>query len=170
MERNIFDTLSEALEEIDGENYTGVDLVVNPPPNDHYLSDEEEGDGNTGIIQGANLPNDVTGTIEVFHETKDGDVEEDEGDSPATERRWKKGCRTFDPMPGFDEDLSLPHLYPELIDKSILEVYKLFFDEEVVDVFVTYTKLYAAQKNKASFEFGIADLLGLLYYFIYQLL
>ena len=35
MERNIFDTLSEVLEEIDGKNYTVVD----------YLSDEEE-DGN----------------------------------------------------------------------------------------------------------------------------
>ena len=75
MERNIFDTLDAAIENIVNDNYVGLqDVVLLPPSNDPYASDEEEGDDGIGLAGNLNLPSDVTGTIEIHRKADEDDV------------------------------------------------------------------------------------------------
>lgn len=55
---NIFDTLSGAILAREVESGE-VEMVINPPPNDAYLTDEEARDDNVDIISGAALPSDI---------------------------------------------------------------------------------------------------------------
>lgn len=55
---NIFDTLSGAILAMEVENGE-VEMVINPPPNDAYLTNEEARDDNVDIISGAALPSDI---------------------------------------------------------------------------------------------------------------
>lgn len=55
---NIFDTLSGAISAMEVESGE-VEMVINPPPNDAYLTDEEGRDDNVDIISGAALPSDI---------------------------------------------------------------------------------------------------------------
>ena len=64
--------------------------------------------------------------------------------------RWKKGSRLFQTMaikevPNFQEH------YEHLMDKSMLEIYKLYFDTEMEDLFINSTESYARMKNDQSF-------------------
>ena len=62
--RNIFDTLNEAIEDIEGSQYIGdQDLVILPPDSDPYASDEEVGDDDIGLAGNLDLPADVTGGL-----------------------------------------------------------------------------------------------------------
>ena len=85
MERDIFDTLDAAVENIVDDDYTGPqDVVLLPPSNDPYASDEEEGDDDIGLAGNLNLPSDVTGTIEIHRN-------EGEDDVPANEAKGNNG-------------------------------------------------------------------------------
>lgn len=55
---NIFDTLSGAILAREVESGE-VEMVINPPPNHAYLTDEEARDDNVDIISGAALPSDI---------------------------------------------------------------------------------------------------------------
>lgn len=55
---NIFDTLSGAILAMEVESGE-VEMVINPPPNDAYLTNEEARDDNVDIISGAALPSDI---------------------------------------------------------------------------------------------------------------
>ena len=69
MNRNIFSTLDEVIEEIEGKNYrANPDVVLVPPSNDPFASDEEEGDDDIGLTGNINLPLDVSGTIEIHND------------------------------------------------------------------------------------------------------
>ena len=62
MKRNFFDTLAEAIEDIEdreGEH----DVVLLPPANDPYASDEEVGDDDIGFAGNLDLPADVAGKV-----------------------------------------------------------------------------------------------------------
>ena len=64
MKRNFFDTLAEAIEDIEdreGEH----DVVLLPPANDPYASDEEVGDDDIGFAGNLDLPADVAGAVEI---------------------------------------------------------------------------------------------------------
>ena len=87
MERNIFDTLDAAIENIVDDDYVGPqDVVLLPPSNDPYASDEEEGDDDIGLAGNLNLPSDVTGTIEIHRKA-------DEDDVPANDQSEQKETR-----------------------------------------------------------------------------
>ena len=79
MGRNLFDTLAEAIEDIedrDGEH----DVVLLPPANEPYNSDEEVEDDDTGFggnLDLLDLPANVTGAVEI-HGTESGDSETDD--------------------------------------------------------------------------------------------
>ena len=62
---NIFDTFPGTISAMEVESGE-VELVINPPPNDAYLTDEDAADDSVRIISGAALPNDVSGTVEVI--------------------------------------------------------------------------------------------------------
>ena len=85
MERNIFDTLDAAIENIVDDDYARPqDVVLLPPSNDPYASEEEEGDDDIGLAGNLNLPSDVTGTIEIHRN-------EGEDDVPANEAKGNNG-------------------------------------------------------------------------------
>ena len=85
MERNTFDTLDAAIENIVDDDYAGPqDVALLPPSNDPYASDEEEGDDDIGLAGNLNLPSDVTGTSEIHRN-------EGEDDVPANEAKGNNG-------------------------------------------------------------------------------
>ena len=64
MERNLFDTLAEAIKDIE-DREGEYDVVLLPPANDPYASDKEVGDDDTGFGGNLDLPADVAGTVEI---------------------------------------------------------------------------------------------------------
>ena len=74
MERNLFDTLAEAIEDI--EDREGEHDVLLPPANDPYASDEDVGDDDVGFGGNLDLPADVAGAPEIHGaESSDGETE-----------------------------------------------------------------------------------------------
>ena len=64
MERNLFDTLEEAVENI--EDREGKhDIVLSPPANDPYASDEEVGDDDIAFGGNLDLPANVPDAAEI---------------------------------------------------------------------------------------------------------
>ena len=82
MERTIFETLHDAVEEGYGEQ----DLLLLPLPNDQYASDEEVGYDDIGIADNIDLPDDVTGVVEVHCANVDSD-DDDDSNEPADDIR-----------------------------------------------------------------------------------
>ena len=73
MERNLFGTLAGAIEDIEdrgGEH----DVVLLPPANDPYASDEEVGDDDIGFGGNLDLTADVAGAVEI-HGAESSDSE-----------------------------------------------------------------------------------------------
>ena len=82
MNRNIFSTLDEVIEEIEGNNYRATpDVVLVSPSNGPFVSDEE-GDDDIGLAANINLPLDVSETIEISNEDSFDNTDDDEADEP----------------------------------------------------------------------------------------
>ena len=77
MERNIFETLRDTVEAAE-DGYGEQDLVLLPPSNDQYASDEEVGDDDIGLTGNIELPSDVTGNVEVHRVSNDSESDDDE--------------------------------------------------------------------------------------------
>ena len=76
MERNLFDTLAEAGEDI--EDREGKhDVVMLPPANDTYGSDEEVDDDDIGFGSNLDIPVDVAVAVEI-HGAESSDSETDD--------------------------------------------------------------------------------------------
>ena len=74
MERNIFDTLDKAIENTEGGKYSAPqDVVLFPPANDLYASDEDEGDDDIGLARIIDLSSDVTGAVEIHRNSKESE-------------------------------------------------------------------------------------------------
>ena len=76
MDRNAFYTLFDAIDTIEEEGRE-KDLVLLPPPNDPFASDEEIGDDDIGLVANIGLPNDLAGTLEVHQRDGENDEEEE---------------------------------------------------------------------------------------------
>ena len=146
----MFENLFDAIEDIEIGGRQG-DLVLLPPPNDPYASDEEIGDDDVGLVANLGLPADVTGTLEIHDDTESNSDGEIEAESESDILRWMKGCQTFQGMA--DENLPLlEDEYPELAIKSMLEIFKLYFDTDIEQLFVECTERYGREhKNDPTF-------------------
>ena len=157
-------TVDEAVQQIlDSENEV-ENVVIIPPSNVGYVTDEEEENG----LDDA-LPNDVAGELEVnfrLPDTEEEDVDvvlaDDNLPGPSSGRaeapkakrtkkavtqkvNWKKSCDTF------SNDLprcEIPHLFeqrPDLEEKSPYELFQLFLTTEILhDIFIQ-TNIYAGE-------------------------
>ena len=142
MDGNVFENLFDAIEDIENGGRQG-DLVLLPPPNDPYASDEEIGDDDVGLVANLGLPADVTGTLEIHDDTESNSDGEIETESESDILRWMKGCQTFQGM--VDENL------PFAI-KSMLEIFKLYFDTDIEQLFIECTEKYGREhKNDPTF-------------------
>ena len=162
MERNIFDTLDAAIENIVDDDYVGPqDVVLLPPSNDPYASDEEEGDDDIGLAGNLNLPSDFTGTIEIHRKADEDDVPaNDQSKTKEKKRKWRHGIKLFDVNWYKNDEISnVVGAFGDLVNKTELELYKLFFDEEVEQLFIEQTKKYAAtQINYTNFKMDRTNL------------
>ena len=159
MERNIFDTLDATIENIVDDDYAGPqDVVLLPPSNDPYASDEEEGDDDIELDGNLNLPSDVTGTIEIHRNEGEDDVPANE--AKGNKRKQRHGIKLFDVNWYKNDEISnVVEDFGDLIDKTELELYKLFFDEEVEQLFIEQKKKYAAtEKNDTNFNMDRTNL------------
>ena len=145
----MFENLFDAIEDIENGGRQG-DLVLLPPPNDPYASDEEIGD-DVGLVANLGLPADVTGTLEIHDDTESNSDGEIEMESESDILRWMKGCQTFQGMP--DENFPLlEDEYPELAIKSMLEIFKLYFDTDIEQLFIECIEKYGREhKNDPTF-------------------
>ena len=98
MERKIFDTLDAAIENIVDNDYVGPHYVVLlPPSNDPYASDEDEGDDDIGLAENLNLSSNVTGTIEIHRKADEDDVPaNDQSETKENKRKWRHDIKLFD--------------------------------------------------------------------------
>ena len=161
MERNIFDTLDAAIENLVDDDYVGPqDVVLLPPSNDLYASDEEEGDDDIELAGNLNLPSDVTG-IEIHRKAdEDGVPANDQSETKGNKRKWRHGIKLFDVNWYKNDEISnVVEAFGDLVNKTELELYKLFFDEEVEQLFIEQTKKYAAtQINDTNFKMDRTNL------------
>ena len=159
MERDIFDTLDAAVENIVDDDYTGPqDVVLLPPSNDPYASDEEEGDNDTGLAGNLNLLSDVTRTIEIHRNQGEDDVPANE--AKGNKSKWRHGINLFDVNWYKNDEINkVVEDFGDLTAKTELELYKLFFDEEVEQLFIEQKKKYAAtEKNDTNFNMDRTNL------------
>ena len=161
-----FDTLDEAIEDIEGGEYSGPqDVVLLPPANDPYASDEAEGD-DIGLAGNINLPSDVTGAVKIHRddEKNDNDESSDDGNGQSkrkmNKRIWRNDVRIFDVSWYKDNDINyVIEDFGGLIDNTELNLHKIFFDEEVEQLFIDKTTTYTtAQKNDANFSLNRAEI------------
>ena len=167
MERNIFDTIDEAIEDIEAGEYSGPqDIVLLPPANDLYASDEEEVDDDIGLAGNINLPFAVTGVVEIHRDSEESDDDESSNDGNGqskrkkNKRKWRDGIQLFNVNWYKNNGISyVIEDFGGLIDNTELQLYKLFFDEEVEQLFIDKTTKYAiAQKNDANFSLNRGEL------------
>ena len=69
----------------------------------------------------------------------------------------ENGARNFRSM-CFENLPPLGELLGELIVKTTLEFYQLFFDKDMEQLFIQFSEIYAQQKNLHDFKLTKADL------------
>ena len=155
MDRNIFEALSEAIDAVDNSTLRGNhDIVLLPPDNDPYASDEEDGDDDIGLTGNINLPADTSGAIEIHHRFTDETDEASEEFPKGNKRKWIEGTDKFE-QEWYEptERTNIEETFPLLVDLSELDLYKMFFDREVEQLIIDCTNKYAStQKNDPSFS------------------
>ena len=108
MERNIFDTLDEAIEDIEGGEYSGPQVAA---------LRKEEGDDDIGLAGNINLSSDVTGAVEIHRgdEESDDDERSNDGNGQSkwkrNKKKWRNGVRLFDVNWYKNNDISYVILY-----------------------------------------------------------
>lgn len=142
-----------------------VDIIVLPPSTVDAISDEEMIDEDD--LQSSDLPRDVPGRVGVqFHDDDTDDEEPLSTCSPANKRSkpaddpvpmWGKKINYEKEIPALSPD-QLSDVHPELVNKTPYEIFKLYFDKELVDMIVRETVRYAGQKNKFNFKLDDEDL------------
>ena len=103
MNGNISSILDEIIKETETNDYLDTqNVVLFPPSNDPFASDEEEGGDDIGLSGNINLPVDVSGIVEIYldiYGSDDTDMSNDNGlDEPypkADKRKWKDGTKNF---------------------------------------------------------------------------
>ena len=159
MNINTFSTLSEAIEEIEGKYHNhNQDLLLIPPTNDPYASDRKLGDEPIGLTGNLDLPADVTGELHQHDSDSEGEEQVQEKRN-ANKRKWRDGTRAFKDDWIDEKEFCNPiEDFPQHLYISELELYKLYFDKEVEQLFLDCTKKCAAHNNYPVFTFETSDL------------
>ena len=177
MSRKVYLTTAEAIadvEELSDVDDNQIDVVI-APPETSVVSDEEGLDENDLAENELSLP-DAAGMIEVHQTISEKIVDRPQSSSqPASKRsksntksrraksknstkRWsdKRPAFTSSPVSKEAEELEIMEL--ELAGKSPTEIFEFLFDEEVFNLLVEQSILYAKQNNRHDFSCTIADM------------
>lgn len=162
--------LEEAVNAIMAEDTDAEYDVVIIPPDPGVVTDEEEGEDD---LQTSDLPRDVPGTLEVTHRRRHDSSEwEDSDDEPLSSKRSRQDSRDLDPKwrkctPSYSTSSQLcdnmcssrkTQVINQLKDLSPTEVFEKIFDEEVYNLIIYNSLLYAGQNNRHGFEMNKNDL------------
>lgn len=144
------------LENEDDEIATSSNVnVVYIPPDADAVSDEEHIDDN---VMDENVPLDVeiAGTVELQYGSGD-ESENDAIEEPSAKQKkpitaakipkWTKNPLSFDRTPVNIEEDCVRDVVEKLSGKSPIELFYLFFDDEMLDMIVEQTNIYASQSN-----------------------
>ncbi|CAH2084691.1 unnamed protein product [Euphydryas editha] len=144
--------LGEAIESIlNDEEDTDVSYdIVAIPPDPSVLTDNEEGDEDD--VQQNTLPHDIPGRVEVF-ESRNNDDWDGSDDEPLQryrrveiqEPRWRKCDGSYGVMISTVNNVQKrkENIIAELKDQTPLSIFEKIFDEEVFNMIILNTKLYA---------------------------
>lgn len=147
-----------------------ADIIICPPSTVDAVSDQEQVDEDE--LSPSSLPTDVPGTLIVHFESKD-DGDDSAGDSQ--EKPKKRGRKSIDKKKGTcypkwkdvssykkvigsNEILSLSTSHPELASKTPIELFKLYYDDNIRHLITTESMRYARQKNHQTFDLDDSSL------------
>lgn len=172
--------LEAELEDLEPGNE--VDAVIIPPTVDD-LTDEEDIDENALLGKFAHykdkhrwltkicflgdlVPQDVAGTFELLvPEMENDDIcVEPSTSKGATKRntvytpKWKKKHPEYDNLPVSNEEVAKKDLVEALADKSPLDIFFMFFDENLLNEIIYFSEKYAKDNNRHDFSLTITDL------------
>ena len=146
------------LEEInESEDDEELDLVLIPSDGgDGSVSDEEEGN-DQDLIRSNELPKEVSGPVEVHR-----NVENLPANCPANRRELPKWRNRIDCS--FDGSASqnlipLSQRFPYLVGEDPIKIFRLFFDEQMVQLIIEESVRYSRQQNNQEFQVNILFLL-----------
>ena len=147
-----FTTLFEASEFT--ESHNSRNIVILPPENGNTAADSDIED----INEDEDELFEQAGELEVDEDSEDSDSSEsyDEelrrNNGRSTGIRWRKNTE-FDQVIQSGDMMKVEDKYPELILESPLDLWKRFITNEMVDVIIHQSKLYAKRdKNRPSFN------------------
>lgn len=164
---NNYRGLQEAIASIfeDSDSDDNYDLLA-IPPDPSILTDEDEGDEDN--IHGNVFPRDIPGTIEVIQNKINNDEWDSSDDEPLQkyrkfhmkEPRWRKldGSYTSKPSEKINVQQRKENVVNDLTGQTPVNIFEKFFDGEVLDMIILYSKLYASQHNNHNFEITAGEL------------
>lgn len=181
---NHFRGLEEAVNTIIEDSNDGFeyDLTI-LPPEPSVVTDEEEGfDGNINL---SILPNDVPGEVEVFVRNVgtllyDEDCSDDEPlsakrariktntprcgeheiSSPFKVPSWRKSAPNYSKIyrETGERLLSESRMKDAVKELTPVQIFEMFFDEEVFEMIANLSQLYASQNNRHNFTVTVSEL------------
>ena len=126
--RNIFATLSEAIEEIERSNFLicylevisnhNQDLVLLPQNNDPYAYNEEVRDDNIGLVANLDLPANFTGEVELHQHNSQSEDEKKkmQENKKGNKRKWKDRTRALENDWIGEESRNHIETFPQILD------------------------------------------------------
>lgn len=169
-----FDNLPNAINAIEENDRNAVFDIAFIPPDADYNTDEDEID--TENLDNDHIPNDVPGNIELFIRDEDFDSEDEvplsvirasiPGQSQAQPRWSKRGTdMTMNRSNNFE--INKMNMKCALDNKSPVEIFETLFDNEIMELILNQTSLYASQHNHHNLNFQKEDLeifIGIMFY------
>ena len=87
-----------------------------------------------------------------------------------TKAKWSKKKASVISSPVSKEVDTLEDLERKLLGKSPNEIFELFFDEEMLNLLIDQSVLYARQKNKHEFTCTISEMKSFIGFLLFRLL
>ncbi|XP_030751730.1 piggyBac transposable element-derived protein 3-like [Sitophilus oryzae] len=184
-QRQLEEELESVVFELENDNNVVLDAVYIPPDTD-ALTDEEDIDDENILAETAK-PNDIVGTFELHIPSSSNSVDVDQNvrkqydwdssdeETLETKKRkitasvsrntvlapqWLKGEIEYTHSPISTEHQDKENVAVAVGGKTPLEVFFLFFDEEVTDLVLRYSHKYAADNNRHDFIVSKEELLN----------
>lgn len=145
-------TLSEAMN--NGNGAVSKYVICPPESGDINVATDEEVENDDDSLA------EVAGEVDI--EFSDGDASSTNDNDTEEEgmevQRWRKHKYFDEELPSACCD-SIPDRYPDLLTKTEYELWKLFFDDSIIELIKTQTILYARrERNMPKFELTVEEL------------
>lgn len=175
-----FENLPNALNAIEEDKSNAIfDIAIIPPDADFNIDQE---DIDTESLDSNHIPNDVPGNVEVL--IRDDDFKsEDEvplSEISASIRResqthplWSESCVDMTMYHSNVFELKTKNMKAVLENKSPVEIFETLFDNDVMELILDQSRLYASQHNDHTFHFNkevLEIFIGILFYSGYYLM